>query len=726
MLRRLRGHQDCARPIHVALQAPGSGIACCIPSAARSLAVHDSPMSCTSSIALGHRPRPPHALLSRRLASCLCACLLGLSSLLSQGVFAAPETQSGMSPAPGTSRSPDASGATPRKRQASDSGTAVVPDAAASRTGRGAVRAAAPSASASGAIAVRPGVPAAGGTGVPQGTVLVRPFVAPPPALSPFSTVVPPLAASQAGQQPVPSVQVAPSGAVSPTIPGAVAVPGIAGARLVPNVIPGAPPMLLLPDFASLVDRVGPAVVNIRTTQRVPVNTTARRSRRGSADDGSSGDGGDSAARTRPSDDMSEFFKRFFGIPLPPGMFGNNGGQGAAPGDNAPSEVERDNGVGSGFILSADGYVMTNAHVVQGADAIYVALTDRRQYKARLIGVDKLTDVAVVKIDAKNLPTVAIGDSSQVRVGEWVLAIGSPFGLENTVTAGIVSAKSRYTGEYLPFIQTDVAVNPGNSGGPLIDLQGNVIGINSQIYSNSGGFMGISFSIPIDEAMRVANQLEKSGVVTRGRIGVMIGPVTSDVAEALGLPRAEGALVTGTVPDSPARKGGLLPGDIILNYDGRAIDQYGELPRMVGAATPGTDAPLTVWRKGRTRTLTVTVAQQENATVAEGAATRPDASQSRSLTSNPLGLRVADLTDAQARTIGSHNGVQVLSSEGPSLAAGIMKGDIVLRVGDTDITDQQQFDALALRQSGDRPVALLVQRADLATFVPVVPRAPRR
>ncbi|WP_347556746.1 Do family serine endopeptidase [Robbsia sp. KACC 23696] len=517
----------------------------------------------------------------------------------------------------------------------------------------------------------------------------------------------------------------------STAIPGSVGVPGIAGARLVPNVIPGAPPMLLLPDFASLVDRVGPAVVNIRTTQRVPLAPAGSRSRRGGAGDGARGgqpggaDGSGDGSPSSPSDDMSEFFKRFFGIPLPPGMFDKGGASGNGGADNAPAEVERDNGVGSGFILSADGFVMTNAHVVQGADAIYVTLTDRRQYKARLIGVDKLTDVAVVKIDAKNLPAVTIGDSSDVRVGEWVLAIGSPFGLENTVTAGIVSAKSRYTGEYLPFIQTDVAVNPGNSGGPLIDLQGNVIGINSQIYSNSGGFMGISFSIPIDEAMRVANQLEKSGVVTRGRIGVMIGPVTADVAEALNLPRAEGALVTGTVADSPARKGGLLPGDIILNYDGRAIDQYGELPRLVGAATPGTDAPLTVWRKGRTRTLTVTVAQQENASVPMGAAAaRPDTS-SRALTSNPLGLRVADLTEAQARTLGSRNGVQVVASEGPSLTAGIMKGDILLRVGDTDIADQRQFDALAARQGGDRPLALLVQRGDLATFVPVVPRAAR-
>ncbi|MGI4858517.1 MAG: trypsin-like peptidase domain-containing protein, partial [Janthinobacterium lividum] len=286
--------------------------------------------------------------------------------------------------------------------------------------------------------------------------------MAPPPGPGAGASGAPAAAASAA----------AASGSLAP-IPAAVA-----GAPGVPVV---APPPIALPDFTPLVDKVGPAVVNIRTTERVRVARAGGAPRRGpgSADDG----------------DMSEFFRRFFGIPLPPGLLPDSRrGSPEAPG--APSDAERDNGLGSGFILSSDGYVMTNAHVVEGADAIYVTLTDRREFKARLIGVDKPTDVAVLKIDASKLPAVVIGDSEKVRVGEWVLAIGSPFGLENTVTAGIVSAKSRYTGEYLPFIQTDVAVNPGNSGGPLINMRGEVIGINSQIYSRTGGFMGISFSIP--------------------------------------------------------------------------------------------------------------------------------------------------------------------------------------------------------------------------------------
>ncbi|WP_028226887.1 trypsin-like peptidase domain-containing protein, partial [Paraburkholderia ferrariae] len=275
-----------------------------------------------------------------------------------------------------------------------------------------------------------------------------------------------------------------------------------------------------LPDFTDLVDKVGPSVVNIRTTTRV---SSAQPNLPPGMDNG----------------DMSEFFRRFFGIPLPQGPQGQSprGGQGGQGSDqdsnpsDSGNDSEQSSGVGSGFILSSDGYVMTNAHVVDDADSIYVTLTDKREFKAKLIGVDDRTDVAVVKIQASSLPAVTIGDSNKLRVGEWVVAIGSPFGLENTVTAGIVSAKGRDTGDYLPFIQTDVAVNPGNSGGPLINMQGEVIGINSQIYSRTGGFMGISFAIPIDEAMRVADQLEKNGKVTRGRIAVAIGEVTKDVAD---------------------------------------------------------------------------------------------------------------------------------------------------------------------------------------------------
>ena len=361
-------------------------------------------------------------------------------------------------------------------------------------------------------------------------------------------------------------------------------------------------PTVNLPDFTTLVDKVGPSVVNIRTTSRVGSGSDLRGLPPG-LDEG----------------DMSEFFRRFFGIPMPGqpprgggggggGGGGNNGGgsggdQGkggsrSAPDDNQDNS-EQSSGVGSGFILSTDGYVMTNAHVVDDADTIYVTLTDKREFKARLVGVDERTDVAVVKISATNLPAITIGDSNKVRVGEWVLAIGSPFGLDNTVTAGIVSAKGRDTGDYLPFIQTDVAVNPGNSGGPLINMAGEVIGINSQIYSRTGGFMGISFAIPIDEAMRVADQLKTSGKVVRGRIAVAIGEVTKDVADSLGLAKAQGALVSSVESGGPADKAGVQPGDIILKFNGQNVETATDLPRMVGDTKPGTKTTLTIWRKGR-------------------------------------------------------------------------------------------------------------------------------
>src|ERR1700730_9804640 len=371
---------------------------------------------------------------------------------------------------------------------------------------------------------------------------------------------------------------------------------------LVPHTASAAP-AANLPDFTDLVDKVGPAVVNIRTTTRVS-SSGARGGLPPGMDDG----------------DMSEFFRRFFGIPLPqspqsPGSprGGDNGGSGSGGNQDSPdnSDPEQNSGVGSGFILSADGYVMTNAHVVDDADTIYVTLTDKREFKAKLIGVDDRTDVAVVKISATSLPAVTVGDSNKVRVGEWVVAIGSPFGLDNTVTAGIVSAKGRDTGDYLPFIQTDVAVNPGNSGGPLINMQGEVIGINSQIYSRTGGFMGISFAIPIDEAMRVADQLKTSGKVVRGRIAVAIGEVTKDVADSLGLPKAQGALVSSVEPGGPADKAGVQPGDIIQKFAGRNVVSATDLPRMVGETKPGTHTSLTLWRKGQVHDLNVTVGEMQ-------------------------------------------------------------------------------------------------------------------
>ncbi|WP_206999643.1 DegQ family serine endoprotease [Trinickia mobilis] len=479
-------------------------------------------------------------------------------------------------------------------------------------------------------------------------------------------------------------------------------------------------PAANLPDFTDLVDKVGPAVVNIRTTTRVTSDNNSSRALPPGMDDG----------------DMSEFFRRFFGIPLPQpgtprgggngGNGGGNGNNGGSGGSDSPdnSDAEQNSGVGSGFILSADGYVMTNAHVIDDADNIYVTLTDKREFKARLIGVDDRTDVAVVKITANNLPTVTIGDSNKVRVGEWVVAIGSPFGLDNTVTAGIVSAKGRDTGDYLPFIQTDVAVNPGNSGGPLINMQGEVIGINSQIYSRTGGFMGISFAIPIDEAMRVADQLKASGKVTRGRIAVAIGEVTKDVADSLGLPKSQGALVSSVEPGGPADKAGVQPGDIILKFNGQPVDTATDLPRMVGDTKPGSKATITVWRKGQVRDLPITVTEMQTDKVAK-ADQRNKSPSPKQRASNVLGIAVVDIPTDQQKALKLRNGgVQVDVVDGPAARVGLQKGDIILRVGDTDILSAKQFDDVTAHLDPQKMVAVLVRRGDNTQFVPIRPRAP--
>jgi len=374
-------------------------------------------------------------------------------------------------------------------------------------------------------------------------------------------------------------------------------------------------------------------------------------------------------------------------------------------------------GVGSGFIISVDGYVMTNAHVVDGADEVYVTLTDKREYKAKIIGADKRTDVALVKIEGSNLPRLTLGDSNKIRVGEWVIAIGSPFGLDNTVTAGIVSAKARDTGEYLPLIQTDVAVNPGNSGGPLINMRGEVIGINSQIYSRSGGYMGISFAVPIDEAIRVSEQLKSSGKVTRGRIGVQIGEVTKEVAESLGLSKAQGALVSRVEPGGPAEKAGLEAGDIILKFNGAAIEHASDLPRMVGSTKPGTRSTVTVWRKGANRDMAVMITEMEpeKATKKDGKKAKPDQPV------NALGLGVGDLTDAQKKELKIDGGVVVEVAEGVAARAGLRSGDVILRVNNTDVKDVKQFTALVAKLEQKKTAVLLVRRGDASQFVPVKP-----
>ena len=448
-----------------------------------------------------------------------------------------------------------------------------------------------------------------------------------------------------------------------------------------------------LPDFTELVERVSPMVVNIRTTEKRGATT--------------------GSGEVDPN--IEEFFRRF-GIPMPnrPDRRGGN-----PRGDEEPQQ----RGVGSGFILSADGFIMTNAHVVEGADEVIVTLTDKRELKARIIGADKRTDVAVVKVDAAGLPFVKIGDVNRLKVGEWVMAIGSPFGLENTVTAGIVSAKQRDTGDYLPFIQTDVAINPGNSGGPLLNLRGEVVGINSQIYSRSGGFMGISFAIPIDEATRVAEQLRASGRVIRGRIGVQIGAVTKDVAESIGLGAPRGALVTGVEKDQPADKAGVEAGDIIVKVDGKAVDKSGDLPRIVGGLKPGSRATLQVFRRGALRELNVSIAEFEADRPARRAAAEPGATPPATA-KTALGITVADLTDAQKRELRVRGGVRVDSVEGPAARAGLREGDVILSFDNVEVNDSKQFaaaSAKAEKADKSKPVSVLVRRGEWVNFIVVRP-----
>jgi serine protease Do len=462
-----------------------------------------------------------------------------------------------------------------------------------------------------------------------------------------------------------------------------------------------------LPDFADLVEKAGPAVVNIRTTER---------SRPGAAP--GAGPGFQMPEGMDESDPFYEFFRRFF----PPRQ---SPGPGQAPGQTprgrGGEEVPR--GVGSGFVISGDGFILTNHHVVEGADEIYVTLTDKREFKGRVVGSDRRTDVALVKIEAASLPRLAIGDSNRVRVGEWVLAIGSPFGLENTVTAGIVSAKGRETGDYLPFIQTDVAVNPGNSGGPLLNMRGEVIGINSQIYSRTGGFMGISFAIPIDEAIRVADQLKSSGRVVRGRIGVGIAEVTKDIAEPLGLTRAAGALVRNVEAGGPAAKAGVEEGDIIQRFDGKPIERSSDLPRLVGGTKPGSRVTLQVWRKGAARDLQVTVAETEPDRVQR--AQRPGSpgsgAQPAPAAANALGIGVTDIPEDRKSQLKVKHGVLVEAVEGVGARAGLRQGDLILSLNNQDITSARQFNDLTAKLDKGKTHVVLVRRGESATFVPLRP-----
>ena len=447
-----------------------------------------------------------------------------------------------------------------------------------------------------------------------------------------------------------------------------------------------------LPDFTDLVEQVGPSVVNIRTLEKV----------RPSAPGASS-----------PDEEMQEFFRRFFGVPMP-----NSPRQ--APRQNRPQEDAQPRGVGSGFILSTDGFIMTNAHVVEGADEVMVTLTDKREFKARIVGADKRTDVAVVKIQATGLPAVKVGDVGRLRVGEWVMAIGSPFGLENTVTAGIVSAKQRDTGDYLSFIQTDVAINPGNSGGPLINMRGEVVGINSQIYSRSGGFMGISFAIPMDEAMRVSEQLRATGRVSRGRIGVQIAPVTKEVAESIGLGKVQGVLVRGVEEGSPAEKAGIEAGDIITQFDGKAIDKPADLPRSVGNTKPGSRVGVTVFRRGASKDLMVTVAEVEPEKAVAAAGATPD-KKTPTAKAQHWGLTLSDLTDAQKKEARVRSGVRVDAAVDAAARAGIREGDLILAVANNEVTSVKMFESLMSRIDKTKPLSVLIRRGDGAQYMLIRP-----
>ncbi len=456
-------------------------------------------------------------------------------------------------------------------------------------------------------------------------------------------------------------------------------------------------PVSALPDFTAIVEKTEGSVVNIRTTESVAVRTPG---------------GGN-------LNDPYEMFRWFFGPDFaPPGMPapGQRGGPRSAP---APQERTVPRGVGSGFIISNDGYILTNNHVVARANGIFVTLTSGKEYKAKVIGTDPRTDVALIKIEAKDLIPLPIGDSTKLKKGQWVLAIGSPFGLDSTVTSGIVSAINRDTGDYLPFIQTDVAVNPGNSGGPLIDLAGRVVGINSQIVSQSGGFMGISLAIPIDEVMRVVEQLKEHGKVTRGRIGVQIGPVSEDVAKAIGLEKADGAMVSNVEPGGPADDAGVRAGDVITKFDGKVVKNVSDLPRLVGETKPGVRSVLEVWRRGKTVTLRVKVGEMPAAPGEE--APNDDDGPAVGAPVDSLGLKVKTLGKGERDELKISGGVQVTQAEEPAASAGLAVGDIILAINDQDVADAAHYAKIVSGLSKSRAAAVLVQRGDQSQWLTVTP-----
>lgn len=434
-----------------------------------------------------------------------------------------------------------------------------------------------------------------------------------------------------------------------------------------------------LPDFTELVEKQGPAVVNISTTQIVRT---------------------DAGMPNLPEGDpFSEFFKRY------------------AP--QMPREQESQS-LGSGFIISADGYILTNAHVIDHADKITVRLTDKREFSAKVIGADKRTDVALIKIDASGLPKVAVGDPNKMKVGEWVVAIGSPFGFDSSVTAGIVSAKGRSLPQdnFVPFIQTDVAINPGNSGGPLFNMSGEVVGINSQIYTRSGGSMGLSFAIPIDVATQVADQLRRTGKVTRGRIGVTIQELTSELAESFGLAKPNGALISSVEKGAAADKAGIEVSDVILKFDGKSVNSSSDLPRIVAATKPGSTVTVELWRKGALKKVDVVIARMSEEKLVDQTLNKRSDESSESIAR--LGVVVSELTAEQVKELEVSGGLLIQEVKGGAArVAGLQRGDIILAIGNVSIRSLKQFNQMLKQVPQHRNIALLLRRDNATSYVAI-------
>ena len=438
-----------------------------------------------------------------------------------------------------------------------------------------------------------------------------------------------------------------------------------------------------LPDFTDLVEKQGPAVVNVSTTQIIRTPQFAP-----------------GMPNIPENDPFYEFFRRF------------------AP--QMPHE-QQSQSLGSGFIISSDGYILTNAHVVDSADKITVRLTDKREFKAKVIGADKRTDVALLKIEATGLPKVTQGDPEILKVGEWVLAIGSPFGFDNSVTAGIVSAKGRSLPQenFVPFIQTDVAINPGNSGGPLFNMKGEVVGINSQIYSRSGGYMGLSFAIPINVAMEVVDQLRATGKVTRGRIGVTIQEVTRELADSFGLAKPAGALISSVDKGGPADKAGVLPSDVILKFDGKMINSSNDLPRIVAATRPGIKVNVQLWRKGASQDVTIKVGEIPEENSAQRNAKANSSEEHTTESSARLGVVLAELTDEIKAELQVDDGLVVEDVTGSAARNILRRGDVIVALGNDKIHTLSQFNELLKRVPKGRNVALLVRRGDVISYLAI-------